>query len=159
MCAKFSTRSSTCLRPAGFDAGKKVKGRKRHILVDTVGLLLGVSVLPAIIQDRDGVSDLLGDVRRRFPFIKRVFADAGYQGSKGANDRRAGRLEDRDCQTLRSSSFRRLAQAMDRREDIRGSAAIGLSLATSNAIATTVAAFIRLAIIRLMLKRSTRPSH
>jgi transposase len=67
------------------DAGKKVTGRKRHILVDTLGLLLGVSILPADIQDRDGSLALLHETRRRFPFVERIFADAGYQGPKMAN--------------------------------------------------------------------------
>jgi transposase len=58
----------------------KVTGRKRHILFDTLGLLLGVSVLPANVQDRDGGRDLLREARRRFPFVERIFADAGYQG-------------------------------------------------------------------------------
>jgi transposase len=68
----------------GFDAGKKVTVRKRHILVDTLGLLHGVSVWPANIQDRDGARDLLWRARRRFPFIERNFADAGLPGSKMA---------------------------------------------------------------------------
>jgi len=54
------------------------------MLVDTLGLLLGVSVLPAKIQDRDGARDLLQRARRRLPFIERIFADAGYQGPKMA---------------------------------------------------------------------------
>ena len=62
---------------SGLRCGKKVTGRERHILVDTLGLLLGVSVLPANIQDRDGARDLLQRARRRFPFIERIFADAG----------------------------------------------------------------------------------
>jgi short-subunit dehydrogenase involved in D-alanine esterification of teichoic acids len=65
--------------PQGYDAGKKVTGRKRHILVDTLGLLLSVVVHPADIQDRDGVSEVLRQARRSFPFIERIFADAGYQ--------------------------------------------------------------------------------
>jgi transposase len=51
---------------------------------NTLGLLLGVCVLPADIQDRDGARDLLQRARRRFPFIERIFADAGYQGPKMA---------------------------------------------------------------------------
>ena len=78
------SKRGAALDPQGFDAGKKVTGRKRHILVDTLGLLLGVSVLPADIQDRDGARDLLRQARRRFPFIERIFADAGYQGPKMA---------------------------------------------------------------------------
>jgi transposase len=54
---------------------------KRHILADTLGLLLGVSVLPANIQDRDGARDPLREARRRFPFVKRIFR---YQGPKMA---------------------------------------------------------------------------
>jgi hypothetical protein len=67
------------LDPSGYDAGKKVTGRKRHILVDTLGLLLSVAVHAADIQDRHGVTLVL-DKRTRalFPFIERIFADAGY---------------------------------------------------------------------------------
>ena len=71
-------------RPQGFDAGKKVKGRKRHILVDTLGFLLSVVVHPAEVQDRDGARQVLRTARRLFPFIDRIFADAGYQGPKMA---------------------------------------------------------------------------
>src|SRR4029453_11598022 len=72
------------LDPSGYDAGKKVKGRKRHILVDTLGLLLNVIVHPADVQDRDGAFLLLRRARRLFPFIKRIFADVGYAGEKMA---------------------------------------------------------------------------
>ena len=72
------------LDPSGYDAGKKVKGRKRHILVDTLGLLLSVVVHPADIQDRDGAFELLRRARRLFPFIERIFADGGYRGEKMA---------------------------------------------------------------------------
>jgi len=69
--------------PVGFDAGKKTKGIKRHILTDHQGLLLSVAVHPASIQDRDGVKQVLTKrVRRRFPFIEVIFADAGYQGPR-----------------------------------------------------------------------------
>ena len=66
----------------GFDAGKKVLGRKRHIVTDTLGLLLAVSVHPASVQDRDGAEALLREARRSFPFLERIIADAGYQGRK-----------------------------------------------------------------------------
>lgn len=69
--------------PVGFDAGKKTKGIKRHVLTDHQGLLLNVAVHPAGIQDRDGAKRVLTRrVRRRFPFIKAIFADAGYQGPR-----------------------------------------------------------------------------
>lgn len=64
----------------GYDAGKKVKGRKRHILVDTLGLLLFVLVLQASIQDRDGAKLLFGKIRERFPRLQLIWADGGYAG-------------------------------------------------------------------------------
>ena len=57
-------------------------GRKRHVLTDTLGLLLAVNVHPASVQDRDGAEALLKEARRSFPFIERIIADAGYQGPK-----------------------------------------------------------------------------
>lgn len=64
----------------GYDAGKKIKGKKRHILVDTVGLLLHVVVHPANIQDRDGGALVLSTLFGAFPFLEKLFADGGYQG-------------------------------------------------------------------------------
>ena len=69
-----------CIDPSGYDAGKKIKGKKRHILVDTVGLLLHAVVHPANIQDRDGGVLVLGTLFGKFPFLKKLFADGGYQG-------------------------------------------------------------------------------
>ena len=73
----------------GFDAGKKVKGRKRHILTDTLGLLIALVVHPADVQDRDGAPAVLASIRRSFPWLRHVFADAAYAGPKlrGALDR------------------------------------------------------------------------
>ena len=70
--------------PRGYDAGKKVVGRKRHALVDTDGRALVLFPHPASIQDRDGAGPLLRASRRPFPFIEKVFADAGYQGPRVA---------------------------------------------------------------------------
>ena len=64
----------------GYDAGKKIKGKKRHILVDTLGLLLHAIVHPADIQDRDGGILVLSTLFGLFPFRKKLFADGGYQG-------------------------------------------------------------------------------
>lgn len=66
----------------GFDAGKKIMGRKRHIIVDTLGLLIGLVVHAASIQDRDGASIALKVLRRRWPRLRHIFADAGYAGPK-----------------------------------------------------------------------------
>jgi putative transposase len=64
----------------GFDAGKQVKGKKRHVLVDTLGLLLHALVHPANLQDRDGGMLLLTALADRFPLLKKLFADAAYRG-------------------------------------------------------------------------------
>jgi transposase len=66
----------------GYDAAKKVKGRKRHILTDTTGLVVGAVVHPADIQDRDGAPTLLASIRYAFPWLRHVFADAAYAGEK-----------------------------------------------------------------------------
>ena len=126
------------LDPQGFDAGKKITGRKRHILVDTLGLLLSVAVHPANIQDRDGVALVLNRrTRRLFPFIERIYGDGGYQGPKAAKAAaKTGywtiEIVERTFAWL--SRFRRLARDFER-------------------YARTVAAFIHLAMIRIMLKR------
>ena len=145
--------------PQGYDAGKKVTGRKRHILVDTLGLLLSVVVHPADVQDRDGVQAVLRKARRSFPFIERIFADAGYQGPKAAAvvaETGRWRLEIVKRSEAHkfvvlpkrwivertfawASRYRRLARDFER-------------------YARTVAAFFRLAMIRLMLRRLTKPT-
>ena len=66
----------------GYDAGKKVKGRKRHIMTDTLGLLLFAVIHSAGIQDRDGAPDVFRAIRHRFPWLRHVFADGGYAGDK-----------------------------------------------------------------------------
>ena len=99
---------------------KKIKGRKRHILVDTLGLLLSVVVHPADVQDRDGAFHLLRRARRMFPFIERIFADGGYAGQKMAKTVwRTGRLEVANRQTIKLDRVRGAAQTVDCREDIR----------------------------------------
>jgi putative transposase len=64
----------------GFDAGKKINGRKRHIAVDTGGLLLTVLVTAASVQDRDAAKPLLWNLRRAFPSVQLAWADGGYAG-------------------------------------------------------------------------------
>lgn len=77
-----SAKTTEAGGPCGFDAGKKVKGRKRHILTDTNGLLLAALVHPADIQDRDGAVPLLVSARFLFVWLRHVFADSAYGGEK-----------------------------------------------------------------------------
>ena len=64
----------------GYDAGKKIKGRKRHLLVDTLGLILAVVVHSAGIQDRDGAKTVFAKARPSCPRLEKVWADGGYAG-------------------------------------------------------------------------------
>lgn len=64
----------------GYDAGKKVKGRKRHLLVDVLGLILLVYVSSASVQDRDGARTLLGRLAHQFSQLVLIWADGGYAG-------------------------------------------------------------------------------
>ncbi|MFH1518188.1 MAG: IS5 family transposase, partial [Pseudomonadota bacterium] len=66
----------------GYDAGKKIKGRKRHILIDTLGMLLKAEVHSAGVQDRDGAALVFDKLASRFPFIEKICGDGGYQGPK-----------------------------------------------------------------------------
>ena len=68
--------------PRGYAAEKMIKGRKRHILTDTIGLPVGMIVHPANIQDRDGAPALLARIRDRCPWLRHIFADGGYAGDK-----------------------------------------------------------------------------
>ncbi len=74
-----SVKTNEAGGPCGYDAGKKVMGLKRHALVDTDGRGLVLFAHPASVHDRDGAGPLLAASRRPFPFIEKVFADAGYQ--------------------------------------------------------------------------------
>ena len=66
----------------GYDAGKKIKGRKRHIVTDTLGLMVGLVVHGADIQDRDGAPETLKSIRYSHPWLRHIFADGGYAGPK-----------------------------------------------------------------------------
>ena len=83
--ASKALKKGACIDPPGYDAGKKIKGKKRHILVDTLGLLLHAIVHPADIQDRDGGVLVMATLFGMFPFLQKLFADGGYQGPQFAN--------------------------------------------------------------------------
>ena len=70
----------------GYDGGKQIKGRKRHILVDTEGFLLKVKVHAASVFDRDGIKQLLEDAKELFPRLSHLWLDAGYNGQEKGKD-------------------------------------------------------------------------
>lgn len=71
--------------PVGYDAGKKIKGRKRHVLVDTLGLVLGVVVTPADCPEREGAQQVLKRVGGWFNRLRKLWVDGGYAGDNFAN--------------------------------------------------------------------------
>ncbi len=77
-----SVKTTEAAGPRGYDAGKKIKGRKRHVLTDTNGLLVAAVVHQADIQDRDGAPLVLASARYLYPWLRHVFADGAYSGAK-----------------------------------------------------------------------------
>jgi len=75
-----SVKTTEGRRPRGYDAAKKVKGRKRHIVTDTGGLLVGAEVHPSDIQDRDGAALVIEAIHQLFPWLRHLFADSVYIG-------------------------------------------------------------------------------
>jgi transposase len=80
-----SVKTTEAGGPRGYDAGKKINGRKRHALVDTDGRALVLHAHPASVQDRDGAVPLLQASRASFPFVEHVFADTAYAAERVAN--------------------------------------------------------------------------
>src|SRR4029077_5831392 len=78
--ASRARKKGAWIDPHGYDAGKKIKGKKRHILVDTQGLLMHALVHAADIQDRDGGALVMATLFGMFPFLLKLYADGGYQG-------------------------------------------------------------------------------
>jgi len=75
-------KGGSAIDPSGYDAGKKIKGKKRHVLVDTQGLLMHALVHGADVQDRDGGALVMASLFGAFPFLIKLYADGGYQGAE-----------------------------------------------------------------------------
>ena len=78
--ASKALKKGASIDPPGYDAGKKIKGKKRHILVDTQGLLIHAIVHAADIQHRDGGAFVMATMFGLYPFLMKLYADGGYQG-------------------------------------------------------------------------------
>ena len=107
--------------PRGYDAEKKIKGRKRHIVTDTAGHLVGLAVHSADVQDRDGAPGMLSSIRRLYPWLRYVFADGGYAGRKLRDALSSARtLDSADHQAFRHcKGLRGVAQKMGGRAHLR----------------------------------------
>ncbi len=77
----MKTSANVAETSQGIDAGKKIKGRKRHLITDTLGLVLAVLVTAANVHDTTGGKLLLDDVSANHPSVSKVWADGGYQNS------------------------------------------------------------------------------
>ena len=142
----------------GYDAGKRLKGRKIHALVDTEGLPMKVVVHSAGMQDRDGAALVLARIRNRFPWLELVWADSGYDARqvktavaaipvirmeivRRTDDVSGFKVQPRRWVVERTFSWfgrnRRLAKDYEN-------------------LADTLAAFVALAAIRIALKRLAR---
>ena len=143
----------------GFDAAKKVMGRKRHIVVDTEGLMLHRIVHAASVQDRDGAVPVLETVRTLFPWLKLIWADGGYRGDKlGTAFQAMGAWcmeivsRDADAEGFRVLHRRWVVE--------RTFAWLGRSRRLAKDIekwAEIAEAYIDIAMIQLMIRRLTRP--
>lgn len=98
-----STRTSPQGGDKGFDAGKKVKGRKRNLVVDTLGLLLAVLITPASVQDRDAAAPVVAQACAKHPSLKTLFVDGAYSGGCAERLREAHQI---DVQVVRHPANR-----------------------------------------------------
>ena len=138
----------------------QVKGKKRHAIVDTLGLMLGVAITPASVQDRDGFLPLLKEVRQVFVFLQRLFADAGYSGDETwAATKRIGRV---DLEIVKRADTAKGFVVVPKRwivERTFGWLNRCRRLAKDfENLTRTQLAFIQLAMIRLMARRIARSS-
>ena len=141
----------------GFDAGKLIYGRKRHILVDTLGLLLQVVVHSAGSQDRDGARAVLAPLANRFSKLRKIWTDGIYNGGIAEwvwNLRRRNRIE---LEIVKRSDKQQGFQVLPRRWVVeRTFAWLSFNRRMSKDyeyLPKTSEAFIRIAMIKLMLAR------
>lgn len=157
---KERRKRGASIDPSGYDAGKKIKGKKRHILVDTIGLLLHALVHSADIQDRDGGILVLSTLFGKYPLLAKLFADAGYQGAK-FRDAAATAMPQLSVEIIKRSDQAKGFELLPRRWVVERTLAWlnrcrrlakDFENLTHNALA-----FLRLAAIRMMLRRLCNP--
>jgi transposase len=102
----------------GYDAGKKINGRKRHIVVDTIGLLLIVMVTAASVQDRAGGESILDRLHGALRPVRHIFADGGYSGELVKLAKRSWKIVVEIVKTSRADRVRRASSQMGSRENV-----------------------------------------
>lgn len=142
----------------GYDAGKKVNGRKRHIVTDTLGLLLVVLVTAASVQDRDGGADVLKEAHQWFPSLRHVFADGGYAGRLVAKAKRYWKMT---VEVVSKPAGQRGFSVLPRRWVVERTFAWLMRwrrlVRDYERLPETHEAFVKWAMIGLMLNRLARP--
>lgn len=130
------------------------------MLVDTIGLLLGIEVIPANIQDRDCAADLIRKTRGLFPWIAKVFADGGYAGPKL---REALKDQPVDIEivkrTDKNGGFKLIRKRWVVERTLSWLRRNRRLMAHYEAVAIIAEGFAKLAMISVMLKRLTEPKH
>jgi putative transposase len=153
---KSAEKGGKNIDPKGFDGGKLVSGIKRHIVVDTQGLLIHAVVHAADIQDRDGGVLALATMFGLYPFLAKVFADGGYQGPK-FREGLAGALPGLSIEIVKRSDAAKGFQVLPRRWVVERTLAWlnrcrRLAKDFEN-LHRSALAFVKLASIRLMLRK------
>ena len=143
----------------GYDAGKRIKGRKIHALVDSEGLPMRVLVHSAAIQDRDGAGLVLDKIRRRFPWLELIWADGGYNAWQvDAAVAKVPRLALGDRQAVRHhEGLRRPAAPLGGGAHLLLVRPQQASRQELRKPRRNVATFVTLACIQLALRRLARP--
>jgi putative transposase len=145
--------------PTGWDGGKKVRGIKQHIAVDTTGLILVVRIDLASVQDRDGAPAVIAELCDRFKRIAKLWADAGYAGEKlrAALGEKAGLLE-----IVKKAPDQKGFAVLPRRWVVERTLAwiarCRRLVRHYEGLHRTARAFILLALIRIMLRRLANPT-
>jgi transposase len=158
---KSAEKGGACIDRKGYDAGKKISGKKRHILVDTEGLLMHAVVHSADIQDRDGGVLVLATLFGLYPFLQKLFADGGYQGPQFRREL-ANALPRLSVDIVKRSDTAKGFEVLPRRWVVERTFAwlnrcrrLAKDFENLNRNAL---AFIRLASIRLMLRKLSNPA-
>jgi transposase len=154
-------KRGACIDPKGYDAGKKISGKKRHILVDTEGFLMHAVVHAADIQDRDGGALVMATLFGLYPFLKKLYADAGYQGQK-FRQALAGVLPQLSVEIVKRSDTAKGFEVLPKRWVVERTLAWlnrcrRLSKDFEN-LSRTALRFLKCASIRLMLRRLCNPA-
>ena len=159
---KSAEKGGASIDPNGYDAGKKIKGKKRHILVDTLGLLLHAIVHPADIQDRDGGILLLSTLFGLFPFLEKALCRRRLSRTAiSGSPRQSARLSSTSKSSsapIRPKAFEVLPKRWIVERTFAWLSRCRRLAKDFENLTRTALTFVKLASIRIMLRRLCNPS-